>query len=75
MKIGFGTGDRVAWSEAGRGIIVAAAPGTKPHCVIAVWGASGFSGHLTALPPGLLYATKRIAAPPAGSRAGVAGDR
>lgn len=74
MKMGFGTGDRVAWSEAGRGIIVAAAPGTRPHYVVAVWGSSGFSGHLTALPPGLLYPTKRIT-PPAGSRQSVVGDR
>lgn len=56
------TGDRVAWSESGRGIIVdARTPSTgTEQMTIAVWRGSGFSGHVTRIGCGLLHRTERL---------------
>jgi hypothetical protein len=57
------TGDRVAWTESDRGIIVAETTAHTPprHCfTVAVWRAGAFSGHVTRIPAAMLYRTVRL---------------
>jgi hypothetical protein len=67
MRIHLETGDRVAWSELGRGIIVARehrSTGAN-RVTIAVWQDSRFSGHVTRIGTGLLHRTTRLHLPSA----------
>jgi hypothetical protein len=66
MTLPLDTGDRVAWTERDRGIVVAADPvriGSGRRLTLAVWECDGFSGHLTRIPGGLLYRTSRLRVP------------
>ena len=64
MRIQLDTGDRVAWSELGRGIIVAREQGSGANqTTIAVWKDSRFSGHVTRIGTGLLHRTTRLHLP------------
>ena len=63
MSIPLDTGDRVAWTEHDRGIIVAenpGEPGINRRFTVAVWTSSGFSGHVTRVPAALLHRTTRV---------------
>lgn len=80
MTITLDTGDRVAWTERDRGIVVAADPvriTDGRRLTVAVWGCEGFSGHVARIPAGLLYHTPRLRvpapriAPPRGGEADV----
>lgn len=59
------TGDRVAWTESDRGIVVATNPVDpegRRRMTIAVWRGT-FFGHVTRVPVGLLHRTARIRVP------------
>lgn len=63
MSLPLDTGDRVAWTEQARGIIVAMSPGEtrmRRRFTVAVWSSAGFSGHLTRVPGALLHHTERL---------------
>ena len=61
MKHPLETGDRVAWTEDDRGIIVADSAATCGRTfTVAVWRPRGFSGHLTRLPAAMLHRTSRL---------------
>ncbi len=69
MTIPLDTGDRVAWTERDRGIVVAADPPRMKsgrRLTVAVWGCDGFSGHVARIPAALLYRTPRIRLPRSG---------
>ena len=77
MSIPLDTGDRVAWTERDRGIIVAedpGEPGVRRRFTVAVWDGAGFSGHLTRVPAALLHRTTRVRPAPRPTR-GVADGR
>ena len=66
MSIPLDTGDRVAWTERDRGVIVAGDPprcGSGRRLTVAVWRGDAFSGHVARIPAGLLYRTPRIRLP------------
>lgn len=66
MNLPLDTGDRVAWTERDRGIVVAGDPprsGSGRRLTVAVWRGDTFSGHVTRMPAGLLYRTSRIRLP------------
>jgi hypothetical protein len=69
MKSNLETGDRVAWSEVGRGIVVAREDqhGGATRMTVAIWQGSEFSGHVTRLSTGLLHRTGRLHPPRASS--------
>ena len=80
MTLPLDTGDRVAWTERDRGIVVAADPPRLQagrRLTVAVWRGEGFSGHVARIPAGLLYRTSRLRvpapriAPPRGGEADV----
>jgi hypothetical protein len=63
MTIPLDTGDRVAWTEQDRGIVVAGDPvriRSGRRLTVAVWGSAGFSGHVARIPAALLYRTSRV---------------
>jgi hypothetical protein len=66
MTLPLDTGDRVAWTERDRGIVVAADP-PRPQAgrrlTVAVWRGEGFSGHVARIPAALLYRTSRLRVP------------
>jgi hypothetical protein len=69
MTIPLDTGDRVAWTERDRGIVVGAdtvRTGSDRRLTVAVWGCDGFSGHVARIPAALLYRTSRIQLPSSG---------
>lgn len=60
MKHPLATGDRVAWTEVDRGIIVADTPPDtqqRRRFTVAVWSSRGFAGHVTRIPAALLHRT------------------
>lgn len=63
MNQNFATGDRVAWTERDRGIVVAADPpdagGRRIHTV-AVWRDGRFTGHVTRIAAAALYTTRHL---------------
>jgi hypothetical protein len=66
MTIPLDTGDRVAWTERDRGIVVAADPARTERgrrLTVAVWRGERFSGHVARIPAGLLYRTSRLRLP------------
>jgi hypothetical protein len=66
MSIPLDTGDRVAWTERDRGIVVAGDPprsGGGRRLTVAVWRGDAFSGHVARIPAGFLYRTSRIRLP------------
>lgn len=74
MSIPLDTGDRVAWTERGRGIVVAGEPrrsGSNRVLTVAVWHGDTFFGHVARIPAGLLYRTSRIRLPVPRMDAGV----
>ncbi|MBB4635950.1 hypothetical protein [Longimicrobium terrae] len=54
-------GDRVAWSEHGRGVVVDGdtAPAPRRRPTVAILGPEGFR-HVTRIPASLLYSTPRL---------------
>jgi hypothetical protein len=63
MAIPLDTGDRVAWTDADRGIAVAADPAwlrKGRRLTVAVWRGGRFSGHVVRVPAACLYRTPRL---------------
>jgi hypothetical protein len=66
MTVPLDTGDRVAWTERDRGIVVAADPVRMKRgrlLTVAVWRGVDFSGHVARIPAGLVYRTSRLRLP------------
>jgi hypothetical protein len=72
VSIPLDTGDRVAWTEQARGIIVAmnlSETRMQRRFTVALWGSNGFSGHLTRIPGALLHRTACLSPGPPSTRA------
>lgn len=66
MTIPLDTGDRVAWTERDRGIVVAADPVRMKggrRLTVAVWRGERFSGHVARIPAGVLHRTSLLRLP------------